>query len=298
LDLNLILLAYQRLIHCLTNRRIQGREVFMTERIAIAVCWLLFTGLLAAHPAQAELQGSLALSGQDFYYKELDEDDVLFDTEDGALPGLQAGLYWRRPDRFVETELVSHVGWVDYWSPKGTSETHERILDWNVLAGLPLAQFPQSHIEGYAGLGYRDWRRGIKSTDLVGLVEKYRWWYLQLGLRAQETVADGTRFGVDARLLRPLDPELDVHFNDLYTDITLHPEERFGYRVALQVERDLQSGMILWISPWLEVWELDASSAVDLYGVDAPSQPTGDKAHEPDSKTRSAGLMLGLRWRL
>lgn len=271
----------------------------MTERMAIACCWLLLMALLAARPVLAELQGSLALSGQDFDYEETDTespqcDYSTCDTEDGVIPGLWIGLRWQRPDRFVETDLTVHAGWVDYWSPRGTSETHERILDWNLRAGLPLAQYSRTRLDGYAGVGYRDWRRSISSSDQVGPLEKYRWPYLQLGVRAQRTLGQQSRLGVDVRLLQPLDPDLEVDFRGEYDKTSFDPGSRPGFRLALEFERDLDRGMTLWLSPWYEYWELDASPRVDLTVQGAP---TPSQAHEPDSETRSAGLTAGARWR-
>ncbi len=258
---------------------------------------LALAGLLMVRAVAADVHGSLAVSGMDMNYQEF-SGSVVLDEEHGQLAGLQAALGRRDSGWSVDTDLTLHAGWADYSAPPAIrTDTHERILDWNARAGLPLVYKTTTHVDAYAGLGYRDWRRAIKSTTLAGLVEDYRWWYLLLGLRGEQYAGEHTRFSLDARLLRPVRPRLDVDFNAVYDDITVYPQARNGFRLALSAEHDLQSGVTLWLSPWYEYWELSASPQVKLWQQGMPSDAPVF-AREPDSETRNAGVLLGLRWRL
>jgi hypothetical protein len=263
------------------------------------VTGVLVLWLASATPAQAQAREDeprwwLGASALAFDYEEFDTAGASLDHEDGVVPGITGGIRWRARDWFTESELWLHTGRVDYEAPGNvTTRTDERIMDWSARVGRRLAGTERDRLAGYAGMGYRDWRRDIQSTTLFGEIEEYRWWYASLGLRGQHSIDPQNRVGLDIRWLRPLSPQLDVQFKGPYDDIELEPRAANGMRLSLEVEHDLASGLSVWLSTWFEYWKLDASPAVTLRQNGTAVVPA-QFASEPQSQTRNAGITVGL----
>lgn len=262
----------------------------------VLVLWLASGTLAHAQPCANTTCWWLGASALDFGYEEFNTAGASLDRESGVVPGLTGGIRWRTGDWFGESELWLHTGRVDYTAPDATTRTDERIADWSARAGHRLAGMPGRGVDGYAGLGYRDWRRDIQSTTLSGEVEDYRWWYWGLGIRGEHPIGRRDRLAVDVRWQRPLDPQLHVRFKGPYDDVNLDPRAANGFRVSLLAEHDLPSGLSVWLSTWFESWPLDASTAVVLQQNGTPVVPA-QLVNEPDSKTRNTGITLGVRRR-
>ncbi|MDH3560181.1 MAG: hypothetical protein OEN52_04415 [Gammaproteobacteria bacterium] len=253
---------------------------------------LVFPGSASPNPGDSTVAGWVAFSVQDFDYTETFDDGSIADTEAGLLPGVNLGLSIERNRVFAETALSAWSGNVGYHGPADTV-TGEDLLDWNLLAGAEVYRHTATTVAVYAGAGYRYWERDIQSTaTLSGLFETYEWWYGLLGLRLQRETGESVRLGADIRLLRPVQPEIQVEFASGFDDKDLDLGEETGVRVALTLEKKLDGKSSYFISPWFEYWELGRSRTGHLLqdGIVVGT------VFEPMSETRNFGVNIGLVW--
>ncbi|MBT8121654.1 MAG: hypothetical protein KJO10_03880, partial [Gammaproteobacteria bacterium] len=229
---------------------------------------------------------------------------ILLDRETGVLPGIMAGVRLTQEAWYAEVDVSWWSGRVDYNSfvpPVLASNTDEDIFNTTLIAGRELWHSGQTDAGLYAGLGYREWQRNIRSVPGVasGLNEEYTWWYGMLGARAGMSVSARTRIHADVRLVRTINPEIDVDFGGLYDTASADLGADSGYRVAFTVEHALGNTATFWLSPWYEVWKLDRSRDVPLFLNGVPVMSGGMQAtfFEPDSETHNAGINIGVTWR-
>ncbi len=253
---------------------------------------LLFQGPVSADPVDKPVAGWVAFSVLDFDYTETFDDGSVADTENGLIPGVNLGLSLSQDRLFAETALSAWSGNVGYHGPADTV-TGEDLLDWSLLAGAKVYRHTSTAVDVYAGAGYRYWERGIRSTaTLSGLFETYDWWYGLLGVRLQHGPRESIRLGADIRLLRPVDPGIEVEFASRFDDKELDLGEKTGVRVALSLENRLDDRFRYFISPWFEFWELGRSRTEPLLqdGIIVGT------VFEPMSETRNFGVNIGLVW--
>lgn len=270
----------------------KSRDMDKIKRYLSAGLFLACWGPLMAAPGQLDLDASLAFSVLDFDYTETFDDGSTADYETGLLPGVSLGLSIARDRLFAETTLSAWSGNVGYHGPADTV-TGEDLLEWNVLAGAEVYRHTATSIALYAGAGFRYWERGIRSTTtLSGLFETYDWWYGLLGLRLTHDPRESIRLGADIRLLRPVDPGIEVEFASGFDDKELDLGEKTGVRVALTLENRLDDRFRYFISPWFEYWELGRSRTEPLLqdGIIVGT------VFEPMSETRNFGVNIGLVW--
>jgi hypothetical protein len=259
--------------------------------LPVLLC-LLFPGVVSANPGNTAVTGWLAFSVQDFDYTETFDDGSTADYETGLIPGINLGLSLSQDRLFAETVVSAWSGNVGYHGPADTV-TGEDLLDWSLLAGAEVYRHTATAVDVYAGAGYRYWERDIQSTaTLSGLFETYDWWYGLLGLRLQHDIRDSVRLGADIRLLRPVEPEIEVEFTSGFDDKNLDLGEETGIRVALTLENRLDERFRFFISPWFEYWELGRSRTEHLLqdGIIVGT------VFEPESETRNFGVNIGLIW--
>jgi hypothetical protein len=250
------------------------------------------SGSAIAGPGNLDTRFWIAFSALDFDYTETFDDGSVADTENGLIPGVNLGLSLSQDRLFAETALSAWSGNVGYHGPADTV-TAEDLLDWNLLAGAKIYRHTSTAVDVYAGAGYRYWERGIRSTStLSGLFETYDWWYGLLGLRLTHEAGESVRLGADIRLLRPVDPGIEVEFASGFDDKELDLGEKTGVRVALTLENRLDERFRYFISPWFEYWELGRSRTEPLLqdGIIVGT------VFEPMSETRNFGVNIGLVW--
>jgi hypothetical protein len=258
-------------------------------------------GLLAALPAGVcaeaaapHLDAWLGAGVTGFDYEEFDRGASL-DREEGVLPGITAGLRFVRHTLFAESTLDAASGRADYRAAGVATRTDEDLVDWDAVAGREFSGRGGNRISLYAGLGHRRWRRDIRSTATAsGLDETYRWWYGILGLRGARGLGEHARVRADLQLTRTLDPSVRVRFAAGYDDITLDPGEERGVRAAVTFENRIDNGLVVFVSPWFEYWELGRSTDAVLTQKGLPA----GTVFEPRSETRNLGIHAGVRWRL
>jgi hypothetical protein len=262
--------------------------------------WWTLGLLLCPLPVQANGSGAvttawLGLSATSFNYEEFDDTGVSLDREEGWLPGVQAGLARDYGRWFLETTLNWSSGQVDYTSPAASSTTDEDIGNLEMIGGIPLHFTGRQRISVVAGAGYREWRRDIRPTPAAsGLDETYRWGYAVVGLRGERSLDAGNRVVVDLQLTRTIHPDIQVHFDHSYDDVSLELGAENGFRVNLMFDRKLDGSKTFWLMPWYEYWELGRSSdsVLSSNGV-----PVGT-VFEPRSEMGNFGIGLGVRWLL
>jgi len=264
----------------------------MMNRGILACLLLACPGPVLSTTDELGMDYWLAFSVQDFDYTETFDDGSTADSEAGLIPGVNLGLSLWQDRLFAETTLSAWSGNVGYHGPADTV-TGEDLLDWNVLAGAEVYRHTSTAVDVYAGAGYRYWERGIRSTTtLSGLFETYDWWYGLLGVRLQRETGESVRLGADIRLLRPVDPGIEVEFASGFDDKELDLGEKTGVRVALMLENKLDGRFRYFISPWFEYWELGRSRTEPLL---QGSIPIGT-VFEPESEARNFGVNIGLIW--
>ncbi|MCU7923289.1 MAG: outer membrane beta-barrel protein, partial [Candidatus Thiodiazotropha sp. (ex Dulcina madagascariensis)] len=166
------------------------------------ILWIL---ALAAclPPSAAADNGSagsawLGLTALAFDYEEFGDQGDSLDREQGLLPGLVAGADIEHERWFVGASLSWSSGDADYTSPAVDTRTDEDILNLELMAGTRLFAWEEQRLSLIAGVGYRKWRRNIRSTaQAYGLDETYRWGYGLLGLRGEHAFNGLTRLVTD-----------------------------------------------------------------------------------------------------
>lgn len=275
----------------------RSRRSGAARATALAAC-LTFAPIGAgAAGAGLHLDAWLGTVALDFDYTEFDAAGNRLDWERGSLPGLDAGLRLVRGPWFAETALRVHSGSVDYATPAVISATDTDILDASAMGGREVYARADNRLGVYAGLGYRRWRRDIHSLPGAsdGLDETYRWWYGSLGLRGDHAVNDRVRLCADLQWRRTLDPVVKVRYAAGFDDSRLEPGAADGLRAAVTLEGRLDSGPVLYLSPWYEYIELGRSADAVRTRNGVPVPPS---IYEPRSETHNFGFTAGIRWRV
>jgi len=221
-----------------------------------------------------------------FHYKEFPDDQRLRNREDGLLPGLTASLRLAPGSWRVRLAGSYHGGRVDYDGATSSGNPHQtdtetEILDVLATGGYSFALSDSVSLAPYIGAGYRYWRRDIlPNRGVSGLLEVYRWPYATVGLELGLCQTERFQGGIDVRLIRPIDPKLDVDINPA---TTLDLGARTGYRVSLPLRWSFGASQGILLEPYYERQDIGASPAKN--GILEPSSDTGT-------------LAVNLSWRL
>ena len=184
---------------------------------------------------------------------------------------------------------MDHDGQTNQGMPLDT-RTEERILNGIVRLGRWVALPGDVALAGYAGGGYRYWKRDIRGTAGVGgLDERDRWPYAALGLSARHRLGRG-QLTLDLRLLHPVGGELDVDFGGAFDRAKLDLEGELGGRIALVWSQPVSGRLRLRLEGWYEHWELDRSDTVPL----RRGGTVVGTVFEPASDTDSVGVSVGV----
>jgi len=231
----------------------------------------------------------------DFDYKEYDNGERL-DHEHGTLYGLAGGVQAGREALLLEGEFswfgndVNYDGQTQAGTPVRT-RTDERILDGQARAGWRFRRQDKLQYQLYGGLGYRDWQRDITATPTAtGVKETYTWWYALLGGRGLYHMNQRTTWLAEAQLMRPIDPEIEVDFNNDLDDTRLDLGSEPGVWLSLAWQHELVSGWRLEIMPFYTAWDIGRSQS-------RPLKQNGvvvGNIYEPRSETRNYGIQARL----
>lgn len=278
-------------------------------RVVLALFFPVAVAAYARFAAADESQSAIRWNGQvdfslmNFDYREY-EDGRLLDRESGGIPGVVFHLTgaigrWDLGGRFSW-----HAGEVVYDGQTTTgipirTHTQENILDTSVRIERRFDSVASPGLALYGGFGYRYWGREIRPTytssgqAVDGLFEMYRWKYFFFGGKAAVYRTGRSRWSLDARLLRPYRPTLEVDQMGPYDTVMLALGARTGWRVAVPWEYRLNAHTHWVFEPYAEAWDVGRSP-------DEPLTQNGvqvdDKTiHEPRSTTRNLGIAVGLR---
>ena len=248
----------------------------------------------------------------DFDYREYDDTGRLLDRESGGIPGIVFDLTgsmgrWALGGRFSwHTGDVLYDGQTTTGLPIRT-RTEENIVDSSVRIERRLGSAASSGLTLYGGVGYRYWGREIRPTytsggqAVDGLFEMYRWKYFFLGGKTAVYRSGRSHLGLDARVMRPYRPTIEVDQGGRYDAVTLDLGERTGWRLGLPLEYrvDERTGMV--VEPYAEAWNLGRSPVATLTQQGVPARCLVNNIimdcaiYEPRSTTRTLGLTVGLR---
>jgi hypothetical protein len=257
-------------------------------------------GCGAAHAAdRTEVHAGIGVV--DFGYKEFSESGTLLDREDGLLPGLALEVARRLGDWRLSGDARYFSGNADYdgrtnFGTPISTETDERMYSLSARVAREF-RIDGWSIAPYAGYGWHRWQRDIKPTQTAGgapvsgLLEVYTWNTAELGTLAQLTLRERFHVGVDLRLFRVLDPEVEVRFSSVFDEARLPLGERSGARVALISAYELDQHLRIRLELYHEGWSFGRSSAQPLA---SGGSPTGVSVMEPRSETRNTGVTLGM----
>lgn len=242
----------------------------------------LFSTVVGAEGHEFTLGPSVLL----FRYKEFPDDERLRNREDGWLPGVSAGLRFAPGSWRIRLAGSYHGGRVDYDGATSSGNPHQTetdtdIFDLIVTGGYSFDLAKSVTLAPYLGAGYRYWQRDIlPNRGVSGLLEVYRWPYATVGLELGLFQTDRFQGGVDVRLIRPVNPKLDV---DINPETTLELGARTGYRVSLPLRWSFGASHGILLEPYYERQEIGAS-------------PPRNGILEPRSETDL--FAVNLTWRL
>ncbi|NOY73979.1 MAG: hypothetical protein GXP14_16685 [Gammaproteobacteria bacterium] len=239
-------------------------------------------------------QGWLGVSILNFNYTEFDKSNEIFNREYGILPGVRTGIKRTKGAVQVQAQLAYHGNNVRYdgQTQRGKpakSRTDEQITELSLLLkGLMTESNPISSTL-YGGLGYRHWRRDIKSTRTAsGLLEYYMWPYWILGTTAGYHFQAKTQLQFDIRITRPINPSMRVHFKKNNLDSSeLELDARLGSRISLTLSQTLTKQLAMAVEPYYQRWDLERSTPVPLK---SNGMMIGGSITQPRSETRNSGL--------
>ncbi len=275
----------------------QGNKDMIRHWLAGAVfCTLPFAPLSQASPSSgSDDRLVLWLGGSvlDFGYKEFTPDGDLSNREDGILPGARLGLEYYWDDKRLTLDLTHHDGVADYDGQTQSGTPLTTLTDETIThLNLTLGTMPDT-IDGasaYWGLGYRHWRRNIRSKGTVqGLLETYMWPYVLLGLQGGVWRGDRSHLVLDGRLLYPVSPKMRIE-SDSFDTMTLNQRSTLGLRLALPWHAHWQR-LRVEIEPALEIWRLTRSAAKE---ITVNGRATGYIIYEPSSTTLQPGITLSV----
>lgn len=247
------------------------------------------------------LQSGLSL--MNFDYREFEDAGRLLDRESGSIPGIVFDLAGAKDRWTVGGRFSWHADDVLYDGQTTTgipirTRTEENILDTSVRIERSLDSDFTPGLTVYGGFGYRYWGREIRPTytssgqRVDGLFEMYRWTYLFVGGKTAVYRTDRFRGSLDARVLRPYNPTVEVDYRGTYDAISLDLGERTSWRLGIPIELRIDERIWMVVEPYAEAWDLGRSPTETLtrQGV-----PVG-RVYEPRSTTRSTGLVVGFRF--
>ncbi|MDT8383552.1 MAG: hypothetical protein RRB22_03985 [Gammaproteobacteria bacterium] len=261
-------------------------------------CGFLMLGLfveVTAHADPVNTYFQLGVSAADFGYQEFDEQNVLLDREDGAIPGmmLEFGIDQGSVSAALRFELADGLVVYDGQTQSGTpikTETDEKITNLQAVLRYKLKPLSQYDVMLIGGVGQRVWRRDIRATNITSsLLEVYRWQYWMLGASAPLWKSGQWSAGIDVRWLRPIQPTMSVHlvgYDDIQLDLRSRDSARIGFPIRIAAQKE-------WIlTPYWEWWQLGRSmdKALTVNGV-----PTATTVHEPRSDTRIVGITFSVQ---
>lgn len=191
---------------------------------------------------------------------------------------------------YIETNTATYTGSLQNGTPI-TMATEEKFLTLEGNAGFKALNFSAATLSPYAGLGYRDWKRG--SNNLPDYQEDYSWWYVAAGGNL------AYRFGklviaADVAIVYPFGSKMTTNVAGMVDEATFHIKPHPGYRLEVpinyEISRDEDMKVFVFATPYYQKWKFGASDPVTLT---QGGTPVGIYL-EPDSTTAMYGFRIGV----
>ena len=191
---------------------------------------------------------------------------------------------------YVATKSATYTGSLQDGTPL-TMSTEEKFFVVEVNAGFKALNFSTATLSPYAGVGYRDWKRG--SDNLPNYQEDYSWWYVAAGgnfaYRFSRLV-----IAADVALLYPFGSKMTTNVAGMVDEARFDIKPRFGYRAELPVNFEISQGeemkIFVFGTPFYQKWKFGASDPVTLTQGGIPVAT----AIEPESTTVMYGFRVGI----
>ena len=241
--------------------------------------------------------GDIGFSVMNFNYEEFKENGQLFNREDGIVPGIKIGMQKNFKQNFILTTFSYHLNDVNYQGETQAGKqiktrTDEKIYNLAFQFGHQFKKTYHIFPQLYAGLGYFQWQRDIRSTTTTfGLAETYQWWYAIFGTKGILSLSDKAKLSINFGLTYPINPTIEVDFNDIFTAKKFGLAERWGKMFTLAWQYQYTDTLDIIIEPYLEHWNFNQSARQALM---RNGKLVGSFV-EPQSKMRNYGLMIYLR---
>jgi hypothetical protein len=246
---------------------------------------------------QNDVSVFIGYDGSYLSYKEFINGDVI-DKDTGWNNGGYVEL--RKDDEYafarflfdyVATNSATYTGSLQNGTPVSMS-TKEKIFVTELNAGYKVLNFGTATLSPYAGIGYRDWKRG--SDNLPDYEEDYSWWYVAAGGNLAYRSSKRLVIAADVAVVYPFTSKMTTNIAGVVDEATFEIKPRFGFRAELpityEIPRSDSTKFFVFGTPFYQEWKFDASDPVTLTqgGV-----PVGT-AFEPESTTVVYGFRVGV----
>jgi hypothetical protein len=191
---------------------------------------------------------------------------------------------------YVATKSATYTGSLQNGTPL-TMSTEEKFFVFEVNAGYKALNFSTATLSPYAGIGYRDWKRG--SDNLPDYKEDYSWWYVAAGgnlaYRFSRLVV-----AADVALVYPFGSKMTTNISGMVDEASFDIKPRLGYRAELPVNYEISKAedmkILVFVTPFYQKWKFGASDPVTLTQSGIPV----GTAFEPESTTVMYGFRAGI----
>ncbi len=242
-------------------------------------------------------QGSLL----DFNYREYSDQGNLLDKESGILPGLIFGMGKNQGQWRFAGKLSCHAGDATYSGQTNggvpiSTVTKQLITDMELRVEYSFSNDASIFKELYLGVAQHYWKRDIQPTHtangapVLGLLERYQWRQLNIGANTMLLSTERSRWLLDVRLMRVVNPQVTVFYSGLYDDARLALGAHWGTRVSLPWSYSLGQSTTLRVEPYVESYKLGRSATVTLTNQGVPV----GNVFEPNSVSNNFGLLVGV----
>jgi len=232
-----------------------------------------------------------------FDFAEYDEDGEAV-SEKGILAGAEMeigyglGPFWGALRGSFLKGVADYDGQTAISKQPHQTKTEETIYDFTVEIGRNYETWRRHEFATiYAGLGFHQWIRDIKSrNNVVGLFERYTWMYANVGARGFLFRTTNSHTMIEINLLRTIQPFLDIGFKGIYDDQRVYLGEHYGARISIPWRYELSRQVMLYSELYFEAWDLGFSNSVDITQEGFVAGAT----QEPRSSSRFSGINIGL----
>jgi hypothetical protein len=191
---------------------------------------------------------------------------------------------------YVETGSATYTGGLQNGTPI-TMSTEEKFFTIEFNAGYKALNFGTATLTPYAGVGYRDWKRGV--DNLPDYQEDYSWWYVAAGANLAYRF-NKLVLAPDVALVYPFSSKMTTNVAGSVDEARFDIKPRLGFRaeipVIYEISRDGDTKIFVFGTPFYQQWKFDASDPVTITQGGIPVAI----AVEPESTTDMYGFRIGV----